>query len=242
MECKFCKNEINEGAIKCDKCGTWLNNKRTIELSSMLLSLLIALISIISLAAGSFYEFYKDHLQVKEVDLNIRIVEANPNYIDFIVKNNGTADAYFSNTTAYAEMSYFNDKEGKKIEAKMYYNYKAMKIESPTDFSNFSSSIIPSNGYRVLRMNRDHSSSKVFRKELQGDDIPFKISINPKFVNLNTGQDTKNFVLEKYRHKGDLMKDKTSTFLILLKCYKKDEGEIGCYNKSMQPTANASAD
>ena len=44
--CTFCKNVINPEAVKCPKCGSFQNWRKNINLSTTLVSLLIALISV----------------------------------------------------------------------------------------------------------------------------------------------------------------------------------------------------
>lgn len=93
MECRVCKEEIQDGAKKCIKCGSYQDGRRYFTLSSSVLALMIALISVITWATPVLKEAFKP----KDAKLDFYFIGPMPSgYIMITVTNEGSEPAFFS--------------------------------------------------------------------------------------------------------------------------------------------------
>ena len=72
MPCPVCKKSIPHGARKCTECSSYLDWRRFLGVSQTTLALLIALISLVSTTAPTFYnwitpDYSKLHAEVRQV-------------------------------------------------------------------------------------------------------------------------------------------------------------------------------
>jgi hypothetical protein len=74
MKCIACKSEIEKGATLCSECGSYQNWRRHFTFTSTVLSLLVALISVIGLVAPIIYE--KFHKPISSVNAGISSVNS----------------------------------------------------------------------------------------------------------------------------------------------------------------------
>lgn len=70
INCKVCKEEIQEEALKCIHCGSFQNFRRHLNISTSILSLLVALVTVASVAP-----FLWDSISTKESEFSINYLE-----------------------------------------------------------------------------------------------------------------------------------------------------------------------
>lgn len=90
IRCFFCKEEIRGDAIKCKHCGqyqkTW---KRYVDSPSIVLSLLVALLSV----AGVVAPILKRTLVKEKAELKLAVVKGDCQEIDILISNLGKRSA-----------------------------------------------------------------------------------------------------------------------------------------------------
>ncbi len=72
MQCPVCRNTIPQGARKCTKCNSYLNWRRYLNVSETSLALVVALISVISVAAPNLNDWLTEdfselHAETRQV-------------------------------------------------------------------------------------------------------------------------------------------------------------------------------
>ncbi len=181
MECKYCKNQIKTRALKCEKCGEWLNMTRFIHGSSVTLSLLVALFSIISLTYESAYDFYIENMREKVVDLEISILNSGTQDLNIIVMNKGSADALLERIRMNVERTYQNELGVLKNLYTKDYSYKPVGYKD-----NPLLSIVPAGEYRVLKLSGATDKHPNRRGRRIYKDEKMIIKIVPDIININT--------------------------------------------------------
>jgi len=83
--CKICRKSIEMGAIKCTECGSFQNWRRHFSISTVVLSLLIALISVTTTAI----QVSKGLLAKEQSDIRFSIVRYGPDSIMIMGSNLG---------------------------------------------------------------------------------------------------------------------------------------------------------
>ena len=97
MECIVCREDIQEGAIKCNKCGSYQNYRRYFTFSSTVLALLIALISVITWATP----ILKEAMAPKDAKLDFYFIGPLPSgHIMVTVTNEGTQPAFYNKVSS----------------------------------------------------------------------------------------------------------------------------------------------
>lgn len=93
MNCRVCKEEIMDGASRCIHCGSYQDYRRYFKISSSVLALLIALISVITWATPVL----KDALKPTDAKLEFYFIGPMPSgHIMITVTNKGTEPAFFN--------------------------------------------------------------------------------------------------------------------------------------------------
>ena len=88
-KCKICASEIPRAAIKCTKCGSYQNFRRYFEFSNSTLALLIALISVVSLAHKNISDLYRSlFVDPFQPDIIARILSIEPHKLSILLQNN----------------------------------------------------------------------------------------------------------------------------------------------------------
>jgi ribosomal protein L40E len=90
--CKVCASEVPFAAIKCIKCNSYQDFRRYFEFSNSTIALLIALISVISLAQKSLSDLYRSFfVDPLKADVAVRISAIEREKISILVQNNATS-------------------------------------------------------------------------------------------------------------------------------------------------------
>jgi hypothetical protein len=84
------------GAIRCTACGSYQNWRRYFDFSAVILSLLVALISVVAAVGPQIAAL----LPPWGSDLNIRSYYFSADTVSFIVENNGNKPGYMGKVTA----------------------------------------------------------------------------------------------------------------------------------------------
>jgi ribosomal protein L40E len=89
--CKVCASEIPLAASKCVKCGSYQNYRRYFEFGNSTIALLIALISVISLASKDISDLYRSlFVDPLQSDFTARISTIKRDRLSILFQNNGT--------------------------------------------------------------------------------------------------------------------------------------------------------
>ncbi len=179
MECKYCKNQINSRALKCEKCGVWLNKTRLIHSSAVTLPLLIALFSVISLSYKSVFDFYMEHMTEKLVNLQLSILDSGTHNLNVIAMNKGTADAFLERVRVNVKATYEN--ELGELKNKNTKNYSYIPIASN---NNLLSSIVPAGEYRLIQLTRAIDKHQNGSKNKSYKNEKVIITLTPDIINL----------------------------------------------------------
>jgi hypothetical protein len=83
--CSTCFEPIDERAKKCIKCDSYQDWRRHLNLSSSVLALLVALVSVLALAVP----ILKPILETKDSELEVRFQAVANNHVFFLVTNSG---------------------------------------------------------------------------------------------------------------------------------------------------------
>lgn len=74
--CVFCKSEIHDDALKCKECGGYQNWKRHVDFSNTVLALLLALLSVSTVAVPVFVKAF--HKERSDVSIILREARITP--------------------------------------------------------------------------------------------------------------------------------------------------------------------
>ncbi|MEH0154504.1 hypothetical protein V6R21_10195 [Limibacter armeniacum] len=87
MECKICKEEIKQGAKKCNHCDSFQDYRRYVNTSTTFLSLMVALVTILSFGIP----YVLKTLENPDSDIKMHLIGHNPltNEIDIYCVNEG---------------------------------------------------------------------------------------------------------------------------------------------------------
>ena len=97
MECRSCKEEIKDGAIRCVHCDSYQDYRRYFRMSSSVLALLIALISVVTLATPVLEEALKPD----DAKLDFYFIGPMPSgHIMITVTNKGSEPAFFNKVSS----------------------------------------------------------------------------------------------------------------------------------------------
>ena len=83
--CKVCLEPINKGAIKCNNCDSFQNWRRFLDIGSGILSLLVALIAVLTVAVPIF----KSALTAKRPDVHFSLIRYESKSIHIMCSNLG---------------------------------------------------------------------------------------------------------------------------------------------------------
>lgn len=104
--CRICREPTYPGAIRCTACGSYQNWRRYFDFSAVILSLLVALISVVAAVGPQIAAL----LPPWGSDLKIRSYYFSADTVSFIVENNGNKPGYMGKVTAvvYCKGAFFN--------------------------------------------------------------------------------------------------------------------------------------
>jgi ribosomal protein L40E len=89
--CKACASEIPLTASKCTKCGSFQDFRRYFEFGNSTIALLIALISVVSLASKNISDLYRSlFVDPLQPDFVARISSIKLDKLSILFQNNGT--------------------------------------------------------------------------------------------------------------------------------------------------------
>jgi ribulose-5-phosphate 4-epimerase/fuculose-1-phosphate aldolase/ribosomal protein L40E len=89
--CNTCASEIPIAASKCVKCGTYQNYRRYFEFGNSTIALLIALISVISLASKNLADVYRSvFIDPLQPNFTAHISSIERDKLSILFQNNGT--------------------------------------------------------------------------------------------------------------------------------------------------------
>ena len=94
--CRVCKEPMNPGAIRCTRCNSYQNWRRYFDFSAVVLSLLVALVSVVSAVGPQIVAL----LPPWGSNLQIRSYYFNEDTVSLIVENSGNRPGYIGKVTA----------------------------------------------------------------------------------------------------------------------------------------------
>jgi hypothetical protein len=94
-QCRICKSEMNQGAVFCLHCKSYQNWRRYLNLSSSVLALLVALVSVLSATLPQIIQ----SLEQQNSILQCSLVESDNAAFIVLVVNQGNRRAVISKTT-----------------------------------------------------------------------------------------------------------------------------------------------
>jgi hypothetical protein len=89
LECRSCRTELNENAVRCSACQSWQNWRSYTEVVALILGLVI---SLSALYGGVIHPIYKE-LALKSPDITVQIIDSKTNKVSVMVANKGDAPA-----------------------------------------------------------------------------------------------------------------------------------------------------
>lgn len=116
-QCVACKRAIVQGATKCDKCGAAQNWRRHLQISSTVLSLLVALVTATGIVATLLVTTFRtDFSQIEVSARAVSIYQREAVHVDatVLVTNTGTASGYIES----AEIQIHHD-DGKRFTTRL---------------------------------------------------------------------------------------------------------------------------
>lgn len=90
-QCRTCLEDIYDGARKCIECGSYQDWRRYIGLSNTSLSLIIALLSVLSL-----FITVVDNAFIEDENISLSILGASGNHLKLAISNSGEKGAVIS--------------------------------------------------------------------------------------------------------------------------------------------------
>lgn len=99
MQCKVCREDIKLGAKKCTHCNSYQDWRRLVAVSSSVLALLVALVSVISTTLPHLSEIFVEEFS----NVNIQAHSIKSQYIEVVAYNSGNKEAFFNTATLSAE-------------------------------------------------------------------------------------------------------------------------------------------
>jgi hypothetical protein len=93
--CRVCLEPIRRGASKCTKCDSFQDWRRVFSINTVVLTLIVALISVISATVPVLKEALTPHRS----DVRISILEIGPDAITVVVSNLGNRAAILKRTS-----------------------------------------------------------------------------------------------------------------------------------------------
>jgi hypothetical protein len=103
--CRVCKEPMNPGATRCTACHSYQNWRRYFDVSAVVLSLLVALVSVVSAVGPQIFALlppWGSHLEIKSYYFST-------NTVSLIVENSGNKPGYIGKVTVvvYCKGAFF---------------------------------------------------------------------------------------------------------------------------------------
>jgi len=149
-----------------------------------MLSLIIALVSVVSLTYKSVYEFYVEDIGKKQVQLEVSVLSAGTSNLMLVAKNNGTADAFLKSVRGKIKAVYESESGKEKNRNWIFFSYLPVVDEGSSE-DKVRSAIIPSGEYRVIHLKRGTFESSEF-DGYSKEKTKTLISLTPDVINLDT--------------------------------------------------------
>lgn len=104
MECRLCREEIKDGALKCIECGAFQDWRRYLSLSNTTLALIIALITTISAAGPKVIQMFG----LDDADFVVGVPVVSLPILDVIVTNDGKRSGIANGATILVPIEHLN--------------------------------------------------------------------------------------------------------------------------------------
>ena len=104
VRCKVCLEPIHKGAIKCIHCDSFQNWRRFLNIGSGILSLLVALIAVLTVAVPIF----KSTLTTKKPDVHFSLIKCESKTIHIMCSNLGNRSGILKEAKL---RTFINDRE-----------------------------------------------------------------------------------------------------------------------------------
>jgi hypothetical protein len=95
IKCRVCFEPLHKGAVKCIHCGSFQNWQRFLNIGSGILSLLVALIAVLTVAVP----IIKSSLTTKRPDVHFTLIKYEPKTMHIICSNLGNRSGILKQAT-----------------------------------------------------------------------------------------------------------------------------------------------